>query len=115
MEYVESIMADVHWLGFDWGPHLYYASDYFEQLYDWAEDLIRAGKAYVDDLTAEQMREHRGTLTEPGRPSPYRDRVGGGEPRSLPPHARRRVRGRQRRRCAPRSTWPRRTSTCATP
>jgi glutaminyl-tRNA synthetase len=74
VEYVESIMADVHWLGFDWGQHLYYASDYFEQLYQWAEDLIRKGKAYVDDLTAEEMREYRGTLTEPGRPSPYRDR-----------------------------------------
>ncbi len=74
VEYVESIMADVHWLGFDWGKNLFYASDYFEQLYGWAEDLIRKGKAYVDDLTADQMREHRGTLTEPGRPSPHRDR-----------------------------------------
>ncbi|HKZ04130.1 MAG TPA: glutamine--tRNA ligase/YqeY domain fusion protein [Methylomirabilota bacterium] len=74
VEYVESIMADVHWLGFDWGRHLYYASDYFEQLYQWAEDLIRKGLAYVDDLTPDQMREYRGTLTEPGRPSPYRDR-----------------------------------------
>ena len=67
-------MRDVRWLGFDWGEHLYYASDYFEQLYEWAEQLIRAGKAYVDDLTAEQIREYRGTLTEPGRDSPYRDR-----------------------------------------
>jgi glutaminyl-tRNA synthetase len=75
VEYVESIMSDVHWLGFDWGPHLYYASDYFEQLYQWAEDLIRKGLAYVDDLTPDQMREYRGTLTEPGRPSPYRDRT----------------------------------------
>ena len=74
VEYVESIMADVHWLGFDWGKNLFYASDYFEQLYQWAEDLIRKGLAYVDDLTPEQMREYRGTLTEPGRPSPYRDR-----------------------------------------
>jgi glutaminyl-tRNA synthetase len=74
VEYVESIMADVHWVGFDWGPHLYYASDYFEQLYAWAEDLIRKGKAYVDDLTPDQMREYRGTLTEPGKPSPHRDR-----------------------------------------
>jgi glutaminyl-tRNA synthetase len=74
VEYVESIMADVHWLGFDWGQHLYYASDYFEQLYRWAEDLIRKGKAYVDDLSPDEMREYRGTLTEPGRPSPYRDR-----------------------------------------
>jgi glutaminyl-tRNA synthetase len=74
VEYVESIMADVHWLGFDWGQHLYYASDYFEQLYRWAEDLIGKGKAYVDDLSPDEMREYRGTLTEPGRPSPYRDR-----------------------------------------
>jgi glutaminyl-tRNA synthetase len=74
VEYVESIMADVHWLGFDWGEHVYYASDYFEQLYAWAVQLIRAGKAYVDDLTLEQMREYRGTLTEPGRESPCRSR-----------------------------------------
>jgi glutaminyl-tRNA synthetase len=73
-EYIDSIMEDVRWLGFDWGQHLYYASDYFEQLYAWAEHLISHGKAYVDDLTADQIREHRGTLTEPGRNSPYRDR-----------------------------------------
>src|SRR5690349_13804465 len=73
-EYIDSIKRDVRWLGFDWGPHLYYASDYFEQLYDWAEHLIRAGKAYVDDLPAEEMRAMRGSLTEPGRNSPYRDR-----------------------------------------
>ena len=74
VEYVESIMADIRWLGFDWAPHLYYASDYFEQLYHWAVQLIRAGKAYVDDLTAEEIRAYRGTLTEPGRESPYRNR-----------------------------------------
>jgi glutaminyl-tRNA synthetase len=73
-EYIDSIQRDVHWLGFDWGRHLYFASDYFEQLYDWAEHLIRAGKAYVDDLSAEEMRAMRGTLTEPGRESPYRHR-----------------------------------------
>jgi glutaminyl-tRNA synthetase len=73
-EYIDAIKRDVRWLGFDWGPHLYYASDYFEQLYDWAEHLIRAGKAYVDDLSAEEMRAMRGSLTEPGRNSPYRDR-----------------------------------------
>lgn len=73
-EYIDSIKEDVRWLGFDWGRHLYHASDNFEQLYEWAEHLIDAGKAYVDDLTAEQIREYRGTLTEPGRPSPYRDR-----------------------------------------
>jgi glutaminyl-tRNA synthetase len=74
LEYIESIKRDVSWLGYDWGEHLYYASDYFEQLYEWAEALIEAGKAYVDDLTAEEIRAHRGTLTEPGEPSPWRDR-----------------------------------------
>ncbi len=74
VEYVESIKADVRWLGFDWGPHEYYASDYFERLYEWGEELIRRGLAYVDDLSAEEIRAYRGTLTEPGRPSPYRDR-----------------------------------------
>jgi glutaminyl-tRNA synthetase len=73
-EYVDSIIETVRWLGFDWGTHLYYASDYFEQLYAWAEELIRKGKAYVDDLTQDQMSEYRGTLTEAGRESPYRDR-----------------------------------------
>lgn len=73
-EYVDSIIADVHWLGFDWGDRLYYASDYFEQLYKWAVDLIKKGKAYVCDLTFEEMREYRGTLTEPGKESPYRNR-----------------------------------------
>ncbi|MBI2978593.1 MAG: glutamine--tRNA ligase/YqeY domain fusion protein, partial [Rhodospirillales bacterium] len=75
-EYVDSIMEDVRWLGFDWGPHLYYASDYFETLYQWAEDLIGKGKAYVDDLAADQIRAFRGTLTEPGRPSPHCGRGG---------------------------------------
>jgi glutaminyl-tRNA synthetase len=75
LEYIESIKEDVSWLGCDWGEHLYHASDYFEQLYEWAEDLVRAGKAYVDDLSAEEIRAHRGTLTEPGTPSPYRDRA----------------------------------------
>ncbi len=72
-EYVESIMEDVRWLGFQW-DNLHYASDYFEQLYQWAQKLVRDGKAYVCDLTPEQTREYRGTLTEPGRNSPYRDR-----------------------------------------
>ncbi|MGE5304162.1 MAG: glutamine--tRNA ligase/YqeY domain fusion protein, partial [Alphaproteobacteria bacterium] len=74
VEYVESIREDVHWLGFDWGSREYYASDYFEKLYEFALQLITAGKAYVCDLTAEQIREYRGTLTEPGRNSPFRDR-----------------------------------------
>src|SRR5262245_1678468 len=73
-EYVAAIEDDVRWLGFDWGRHLYHASDYFEQLWAWAIQLIEAGKAYVDDLSADEIREHRGTLTEPGRPSPWRDR-----------------------------------------
>jgi glutaminyl-tRNA synthetase len=73
-EFIDSIMADVRWLGFDWGEHLYHASDYFEQLYAWAEHLIRAGLAFVDDTPAEEMRAMRGTLTEPGRNSPFRDR-----------------------------------------
>jgi glutaminyl-tRNA synthetase len=72
-EYVESIMEDVRWLGFHWDG-LFYASDYFDQLYDWAGQLIKAGKAYVDDLSADQIREYRGTLTQPGRDSPYRNR-----------------------------------------
>jgi glutaminyl-tRNA synthetase len=75
VEYVEAIQEDIHWLGYDWGPHLYFASDYFEQLYQWAEELIRRGRAYVDDLSAEEIRRYRGTLTEPGRNSPYRDRT----------------------------------------
>ena len=73
-EYVQSIKEDVRWIGFDWGEHEYYASDYFEQLYEWAIQLIKSGHAYVCDLTAEQIREYRGTLTEPGKNSPYRER-----------------------------------------
>jgi glutaminyl-tRNA synthetase len=74
-EYVESIQEDVRWLGFDWEDRLFYASDYFEQLYQWAVQLIKAGKAYVCDLSAEQIREHRGTLTEAGKESPDRNRL----------------------------------------
>jgi glutaminyl-tRNA synthetase len=73
-EYVDSIQADVRWLGFEW-DRLCYASDYFPQLYEWALRLIKAGKAYVDDLTADEIRQHRGTLTEPGNDSPYRNRA----------------------------------------
>jgi len=73
-EYIDAIERDVRWLGFDWGKHLYHASDYFEQLYAWAEHLIRTGKAYVDDQSQEEMRANRGTLTEPGTDSPYRGR-----------------------------------------
>jgi glutaminyl-tRNA synthetase len=74
-EYIDAIVEDVRWLGFSWGERIYYASDYFGQLYDWAVALIRAGKAYVDDLSADEIREHRGTLTAPGRESPYRNRA----------------------------------------
>ncbi len=74
-EYKNSIKTDVHWLGFDWGPHLYHASDYFEQLYEYALQFIRMGKAYVCSLSAEEMRTTRGTLSEPGQNSPYRDRT----------------------------------------
>ena len=73
-EYVDQIMEDILWLGYDWGDRLYHASDYFEQLYQWAEELIRKGKAYVCDLSADEVREYRGTLTEPGTDSPYRNR-----------------------------------------
>ena len=74
VEYVDSIMNDVRWLGFDWDDRFYHASDYFEQLYEWAIDLIKAGKAYVDSLSADEIREYRGTLTEPGKKSPFRER-----------------------------------------
>ena len=74
VEYVNSILNDVRWLGWDWGDNLFYASDYFEELYEMAVDLIRKGKAFVDDLTFDEIQEYRGTLTEPGRESPYRER-----------------------------------------
>ncbi|MDD9877186.1 MAG: glutamine--tRNA ligase/YqeY domain fusion protein [Magnetovibrio sp.] len=74
-EFIDAIEADLRWLGFDWGEHLYHASDNFELLYQWAEHLITEGKAYVEDLSADEIREYRGTLTEPGRDSPYRDRA----------------------------------------
>ncbi|MFQ5399917.1 MAG: glutamine--tRNA ligase/YqeY domain fusion protein [Anaerolineae bacterium] len=73
-EYIDAIIEDVKWLGADWEDRLFYASDYFQQLYDWAVQLIKQGKAYVDDLSAEEIRQYRGTLTEPGKNSPYRDR-----------------------------------------
>lgn len=73
-EYIDAIERDVRWLGFDWGKNLYHASDYFDRLYEWAELLIQKGLAYVDDQTPEQMRINRGTLTDPGKNSPFRDR-----------------------------------------
>ena len=74
-EYVDAQIEDIHWLGFDWEDRLFYASDYFDQLYQWAVELIQKGKAYVDDLSADEIREFRGTLTKPGENSPYRDRT----------------------------------------
>jgi glutaminyl-tRNA synthetase len=74
VEYVDAIREDVHWLGFDWEGREYYASDYFEPLYLWGEELIQKGLAFVDNLTPDEVREHRGTLTEPGRESPFRNR-----------------------------------------
>src|SRR5947209_2704814 len=74
LEYVQSIIEDVSWMGFDWEDRLFYASDYFDQLYEWAVQLIKAGKAYVDDLSADEIRQYRGTLTQPGKESPYRKR-----------------------------------------
>ena len=74
VEYVDSIQEDVRWLGFEWGDHLYYASDYFQQLHDYAIELIKVGKAYVDDLSVDEIRQYRGTLKEPGKESPYRNR-----------------------------------------
>ena len=74
MEFVESIKEDIKWLGADWGEHLYYASDYFHIMYECALKLIKKGKAYVCDLTPDEIREYRGTLTEPGKNSPYRER-----------------------------------------
>ncbi|GAI28130.1 unnamed protein product, partial [marine sediment metagenome] len=73
-EYIESIKQDIRWLGFDWQDRLYYASDYFEQMYEYALQLVKAGKAYVCDLNADEIREYRGTLTKPGKNSPYRSR-----------------------------------------
>jgi glutaminyl-tRNA synthetase len=75
LEYIDAIKRDIQWLGFDWGEHLYFASDYFEQLHQWAIHLIEQGKAYVDDLSAQEIRDYRGTLTKPGRSSPHRDRA----------------------------------------
>ncbi|MBZ0289200.1 MAG: glutamine--tRNA ligase, partial [Anaerolineae bacterium] len=74
-EYVDGQIEDIRWLGFQWAGEVLYASDYFDQLYDWAVKLIKDGKAYVDQLTPEEVREHRGTLTQPGKESPYRSRA----------------------------------------
>ena len=110
-EYVESIKYDVRWLGFDWGEHLYFASDYFQQLYDWACRLISQGDAYVCDLSPEEIRQYRGTLNEPGRESPYRNRS---EEENLDLFARMRRESSQRERSPSgrRSTWPAAILTC---
>ena len=91
VEYVDSIMADVRWVGFDWEDRLFFASDYFEQLYDYAVHLVKTGQAYVCDLSPEQVREYRGTLTEPGADSPFRQRSVPGEPGPVSADAGRRV------------------------
>ena len=107
-EFIGAIERDVRWLGFDWGKHLYRASDTFKQLHDWALHLIRESKAYVDDLSADEIREYRGTLTEPGRESPHRSR---GIDENLDLFAR--MRGASSRTapecCVRRSTWPQAT------
>ena len=107
VEYVESIQEDVRWLGFDWHDKLFYASDYFEQLYQYAVQLIKAGKAYVCSLSPDEMREYRGTLTEPGKDSPYRDALGCREFRLVRAHARRGISRRGAHFCGPKLTWPR--------
>ena len=94
VEYVDSIKDDIRWLGFDWEEREFYASDYFEQLYEYALKLIKKGKAYVDDLSAEQIREYRGTLTAARQGKPLPEPLGGGEPGSVRAHAQRRVPGR---------------------
>ena len=106
-EYVDAIKEDIHWLGYDWEDREYYASDYFEQLYQCAVKLIKKGKAYVDDLSADEIREYRGTLTEPGKESPYRNRSVE-ENLDLFERMRRASFPKARACCAPRSTWPRR-------
>ncbi len=112
-EFIDAIERDVRWLGFDWGKNLFHASDYFEQLYAWAELLIRDGKAYVDDQSHEAMRIARGTLTEPGKNSPFRERS---VEENLDLFRRMRAAANfkmARGCCAPRSIWRRAISICA--
>ena len=101
-EYVDAIKEDIRWLGFEWGEHEYYASDYFPQLYQWAVALIEKGLAYVDDQTADEIRENRGTLKDPGKDSPYRERS---IEDNLDLFAR--MKAGEFSDGAPRSTWPR--------
>ena len=109
--YVRSIQEDVRWLGFDWGDHLYFASDYFERLYRYATELIEAGLAYVDSSSEEEIREYRGTVTDAGRPTAYRERSVAENLDLFSSHARRRLRGRDAR--APGQDRPRITETCS--
>jgi glutaminyl-tRNA synthetase len=101
-EYVDSIIEDVRWLGADWEDRLFYGSDYFQQMYEWAVELIQKGKAYVCDLSADETREYRGTLTQPGKDSPYRNRS---IEENLELFERMR-KGEFPDGCGPRSTWP---------
>lgn len=112
VEYVEAIKEDIRWLGFDWGDREFYASDYFEQLYEFAVQLIKKGKAYVCHLSPEEIREYRGTLTEPGRESPYRNRT---VEENLELFERMRMENFQREHvyCVPKLTWLPAISTCA--
>jgi glutaminyl-tRNA synthetase len=112
-EFVTSIQEDVRWLGFDWGDHRYFASDYFQQLYDMAEKLIVAGKAYVDSQSLEAIRDGRGSFHVAGVASPFRDRSVDENLASSVACARASS-TRAPTCCAPRSTWPARTSSCAT-
>ena len=109
VEFEDAIAASVRWLGYDWGDHRYHASDYYDDLYRFAEWFIEHGLAYVDSQSAAEMRATRGTLTEPGIDSPHRNRSGRGEPRPLPPDARGRVSRTARTCCGSRSTWAART------
>ena len=108
-EYVDSIIDDVRWLGFDWEDRLFYASDYFDQLYAWAVQLIKAGKAYVCDLSAEEMRKYRGTLDRAGQGEPVSQPLRGRESRPVRSACGRANFPTARAPCAPRSTWRRRT------
>ncbi len=108
-EYVDSIIDTVRWLGFDWEDRVFYASDYFDQLYAWAQQLIRDGKAYVCDLSADEVRQYRGTFDRTGQTQSVPRPSGGRESRSVRAHARRANFPMDRERCARRSTWPRRT------
>ena len=113
-EYIDAIERDVRWLGFDWGKHLYHASDYFERLYEWAEHLIRTGNAYVDDQSQEEMRVDPRHADRARQEQPVPRPLRGGKSRPVPPHEAPASSRTARACCAPRSTWRPATSTCAT-